>query len=127
MPIPLVKIDPCAPFADRFEDGEIHYGICFRLPPDLAPEAARKCTRFDTHSRHGTVDQWSLCRPSANMTATHYALLIPRSWLIVHGFLPLSALFRRRDRMQLRCIDRLYAGFWLEWDAPDRQSDRIAA
>src|SRR5579864_6886011 len=89
-------------FADRLEDGQIHYGLIFTLPGNTACATAHKHSDLDTNSRHGQVDNWWLGVPCETLPAGHAALLIPRTWLIRQGFLPWWVMFLPYRRFAVR-------------------------
>jgi hypothetical protein len=108
-------------FADRMQDGHIHYGLLFAVPTGMTCEAAQKHSDLDTRSRHGKVENWWLGVPCASLPAGHAALLIPRTWLVRQGYLPLWVLLLPARRFAMRRVDDLRRHVWLEW--PSRIAD----
>jgi hypothetical protein len=106
-------------FADRFNDGQIHYGLIFTLPKNADCSTAHKNSDLDTSSRHGQVDNWWLGKLGKMLPAGHAALLIPRTWLIRQGFLPWWVVFLPHRRFAVRNASALKEHIWLEWPARD--------
>lgn len=119
MYLALHKLTPCGLFAEILDDGQYHYGLLFTLPAGVYPDRVQKCSRLSTRSRHGTVQQWSLTRPVPFMLPGLYTLLIPRSWLILNGFLPLSVMWQRDKPAFFRREEVLFENFWLEYPEPN--------
>lgn len=125
----MLRAQPCQHavdvFAGRLEDKQIHYGLVFALPAGKSSAdcgQARKCSDADTHSRHGTVEDWYLGTVGSEPTRAGAVLLIPRTWLIRQGFLSPWVLFLPYRRFALRRADALQSRFWLEWPAPARDT-----
>ena len=117
-------------FAGRLADKQIHYGLVFVLPDgrDRADCASvRKCSDLDTRSRHGTVEDWDVGVPLASLPPEQVVLLIPRTWLIRHGYLPWWVLFAPYGSFAIRRADALRRHLWLEWPECDSRDSEEAA
>jgi hypothetical protein len=101
--------------AQATADGVWHYGVLFYLPSKVDSAALRKCSELRTWSfRRGPVQSWTL-RPFHDQAPVGGGfLLIPRSWLILNGFLSPAAIVWPTRRFPLRDEANLLGAFWLE-------------
>jgi hypothetical protein len=102
-------------FAEAGSSGAWHYGLLFyfRREGDGAVWQPRSALR--TWSlRSGPLQQWTLRPLSVQAPVAVRYLLIPRSWLILNGFLPPAAAVWRTREFGLRDEAVLLRAFWLE-------------
>lgn len=109
------RLHPGGIYTRIHEDGQCHYGLLFSFPADAAPGEARKRSHFNTQfgGRWGPLERWRLAPDPCGEDGV-WRLLIPRTWLVLHGFLTLKSLLRPDRRYSLNRADELRAGFWLE-------------
>lgn len=110
-----VKVTAERAFCELREDGEWHYGLLFDLPASQCSQVD-KCSSLDTEygGRWGNVKQWHLEMPMTPQEREKQFLLIPRTWLIRNGFLPVSVAFHRNQSAEFLDEALLKASFWLE-------------
>jgi hypothetical protein len=121
---PVRVIKPVCALAEVHRQGEWHYGLLFAVPPGAALQGFRKRSSLHTGSlRKGRIEQWNLRRVRSVSGRPAALLLIPRSWLVLNGFLPLAAAVMRRQRFLLRDEQQLLQVFWLELPEADTAPD----
>ena len=109
------RIFPIDVHAELREDGAYHYGLLFRLSDGKA-KVAKKQSSLNTEygGRWGRVESWFIEKPWESAPPGTWFLLIPRTWLIRNGFLPVGVALHRDTRADFLDEATLKKSFWLE-------------
>lgn len=93
-----------------------HYGLLFELPDGVADTDVikRSRRRILPVSSHGGLAGWPIRRASPNPDDRNRVIGIPRSWLILYGYLPVTVVFNQDKPAEIRNREKLMQEFWLE-------------
>jgi hypothetical protein len=106
---------PHATVVARHADGEYHYGLLFRAPWRGRDSRIAWHSVLDTRfCDRGPVERWQCNTRSYDGTTIEVVVFLPRSWLILQGFLPLHAVAAVQRPHRLRSPETLLQSFWLE-------------
>lgn len=103
-------------YAEKHRDGCYHYGLLFFLPDGIRGEQARGYSRLPTFVPFliPPIARWRLRADLPGTPAQGWVLQIPRTWLLLFGFLPLTVALRPHVKQAIRRPDRLRLFLWLE-------------
>jgi hypothetical protein len=110
-----VLVRPYAATMERHADGECHYGLLFRTPWRGKNSRIAWYSTLDTRlCDRGPIRRWQ-CNPrSLEGDTLDVVVYLPRSWLILHGYLPLGIALAPGSARSLRDQPSLLRSFWLE-------------
>lgn len=103
-------------YAEMHRDGCYHYGLLFFLPKTVVSEQVRSHSRLPTRVPVlvPPIARWHLRADLPGTPERGWVLQIPRTWLLLFGFLPLTVVLRPRAKHIIRHPERLRSVFWLE-------------
>jgi len=108
-------VHPASVVVERHNDGEYHYGLLFLVLRHQVQLRLAWYSELDTHlCDRGPIRNWQGRPGYSDDQSLAVVLFLPRSWLILQGFLPLRAGFDRQHPHPLRDQELLLRSFWLE-------------
>jgi hypothetical protein len=108
-------VQPASLATERHPDGEYHYGLRFFAPWRGERSRMMWRSRLDTRlSSRGPIEHWQCNTRSYDGHIVEVVVYLPRSWLVLHGFLPLTAAITPGAPQRLRDEPMLLRSFWLE-------------
>lgn len=106
---------PLSVVLERHGDGEYHYGLLFHATWRGRYTRLSWYSVLDTRlCDRGPVQGWQGHRGQLENDKVEVVVFLPRSWLILQGFLPLQAAIWRRQPYPLQDSNQLLDSFWLE-------------